>query len=129
MAQVGAAFGADSFDANHAMADVAPLLDSTLTGQGKAGPAAAGIKLGAGVEQQIAAADAVVAAIGPDLLVAAGEGPLGRGLAGDLEGGGLGALGGQQLAPLGFGLMNGVRLAQDGRPVAGWGLAGFRRSN
>jgi hypothetical protein len=57
-----------------------PWLRSTIlvmapgTAWSEAGPAAAGVELGVGVEQLVAAADAVVAAIGPELLVFAGEG-------------------------------------------------------
>ena len=44
-------------------------------------PAAAGVELGAGLEQRLAAADAVVAAVGPVVPVLAGEGALGGGVA------------------------------------------------
>ena len=93
MAQVGATVGAHGFNANHAEADVPVLFNRARDGQGKTGPAAASVKLGAGFEQFRAAADAVVAAVSPVLFVLAGIGPLCGGVTGDLVGHGFGVFG------------------------------------
>src|SRR6266853_4401111 len=76
------AFRAQHFGPDHAVADVTFLVDMALGGGlRKARPAAAGIELGVGFEQRLAAAGADVGA-GPLLvLVFAGERPLGRLLA------------------------------------------------
>src|SRR6185312_7235116 len=59
MAEMAAAFGAEHRGADHAVADVALLVDMALDrGLGEARPAAAGIELGVGFEQHIAAAGA-----------------------------------------------------------------------
>jgi len=87
MAQVCAATGAQRFDPFHAEAGIAPLLDGARHGGlRKARPAAAGVELGARLEQLGAAADAVVAAVLPVLLELARKRALGGGVAGDLVG-------------------------------------------
>src|SRR5690606_18353763 len=90
-----------------AVAAVHDLGDGARHGLPETGPAAPGIELGAGVEQVVAAADAVVTAAGPDLLVPAGERALGMGAAGDVEGTGFGALGRQNGTPFGAALVDG----------------------
>src|ERR1700704_4219101 len=79
MAEMAVALRAQHFGPDHAVADVALLVDVALRrGGGKARPAAAGIELGVGFEQRLAAAGAGVGA-GPLLvLVFAGERPLCR---------------------------------------------------
>src|SRR3954471_10404379 len=79
VAEVSAALCTDRFGTDHAVAHVADLLDGAGDGLRKTRPAAARIELGVGVEQLGAAADAVVAAVGPDAFVLAAEGPLGGG--------------------------------------------------
>src|SRR5947207_14760611 len=82
MPEMAVALRAQHFGPDHAMADVALLVDVALQRRlGKARPAAAGIELGVGFEQRLSAAGAGVGA-GPLLmLVFAGERPLGRLLA------------------------------------------------
>src|ERR1019366_6354933 len=82
MAEMAVALRTKHFGPDHAVAAVAFLLDMALRRRlGKAWPAAAGIELGVGFEQRLAAAGADVGA-GPLLmLVFAGERPLGRLLA------------------------------------------------
>ncbi|MPN07573.1 hypothetical protein SDC9_154844 [bioreactor metagenome] len=106
MAQMGSAVAAHSLGAYHAVAAVHDIGDGAGQGLVKAGPAAAGVKLGMGVEQLVAAADAVIAAIGPELLVFAGERPLGGSVARDLEGRGFGALVLQQGLPFLVGFLD-----------------------
>ena len=90
------------------MAAVHDFGDGAGDGFGKAGPAAARIKLGDRVEQLGAAADAVVAAVSPVGFVLAGEGALGGGMARDLEGHGFGAFFAQHGLPFGICLLDRV---------------------
>src|SRR3981189_470990 len=82
MAEMAVALRAQHLGPDHAVADVAFLVDMALQRRlGKARPAAAGIELGVGFEQRLAAAGAGVGA-GPLLmLVFAGERPFRRLLA------------------------------------------------
>src|SRR6266478_5376249 len=82
MPEMAVALRAQHFGPDHAVADVALLVDVALQRRlGKARPAAAGIELGVGFEQRLSAAGAGVGA-GPLLmLVFAGERALGRLLA------------------------------------------------
>ena len=107
MAQMRAAVAADRLDTRHAVAVVFDVGDGAGYGLIKAGPAATCIKLGVRVKQLGAAANAVVAAIGPELLVLAGVGALSRRMARDLEGGRLGAFVLQQGLPFGIGFLDG----------------------
>src|SRR5450432_2889952 len=78
MAEVAVALRTQHFGADHAMGDVALLVDMVFRcRRGKARPAAAGIELGVGFEQRLAAAGAAVAAAPLLMLVFAGERPLG----------------------------------------------------
>ena len=65
----------------------------------EAGPTATGVELGAGIKQQGIATDAAVVAHGPKVFVAAGECPLGGGMAGDFKGQRFSAFAGQQSSP------------------------------
>src|SRR5207247_205456 len=91
---------AQDFSADHAVADIALLVDMAVHGRrGEARPAAAGIELGVGFEQRLAAAGAGISALAVLVLILAGERPLGRLLAQH------GVLHRRQLlAPLGFAL-------------------------
>src|SRR5712691_11036814 len=82
MPEMAVALRAQHFGPDHAVADVALLVDVALQRRlSKTRPAAAGIELGVGFEQRLSAAGAGVGA-GPLLmLVFAGERPLGRLLA------------------------------------------------
>src|ERR1700733_3161980 len=82
MPEVTIAARAQHFGSDHAVADVALLVDMALRrGRGKARPAAAGIEFGIGFKQRLSAAGAGVNA-GPVLvLVFAGARPFGRFLA------------------------------------------------
>src|SRR5215218_2069701 len=76
------AFRAQHFGPDHAVADVALLVDVALRRRlGKARPATAGIELGVGFEQRLAATGAGVGAGRLLVFVFAGERPLGRLLA------------------------------------------------
>src|SRR5580704_4687479 len=69
VAEMAAALRAQHFGPHHAVADVALLVDMALGGRrGKARPAAAGIELGVGFEQRLAAAGADIGA-GPLLML------------------------------------------------------------
>ena len=82
VAEMAVAFRAQHLGADHAVADVALLVDMAVhRGRGKARPAAAGIELGVGFEQRLAAAGADIGALALLMLVFAGERPLGRLLA------------------------------------------------
>src|SRR6266700_970041 len=82
MPEMAVALRAQHFGPDHAMADVALLVDVALQRRlGKARPAAAGIELGVGFEQRLSAAGAGVAARPLLMLVFARERPLGRLLA------------------------------------------------
>jgi hypothetical protein len=79
MAEMAVAFGAEHFGADHAVADVALLVDMAVDrGRRKTRPAAAGIELGVGFEQGLAAAGAGVGALPLLMLVFAAARPLGR---------------------------------------------------
>src|ERR1043166_9042200 len=76
------AFRAQDLGADHAVADVALLVDMAVHGgRGKARPAAAGIETGVGLEQGLAAAGAGVSTLALLMLIFAGKRPLGRLLA------------------------------------------------
>lgn len=78
MTQVAATAGAHHFRADHAVAVVLDFPDAVLgDALVEAGPAAAGIELGGGVEQLCAAAFAHVGAAVPLRFVFAAEGPFG----------------------------------------------------
>src|SRR3954453_11810947 len=100
MAEMAIALRAQHLGADHAVADVALFVDMALhCGRGKGRPAAAGIELGVGFEQRLAAAGAGVNARAVLMLVFTGKRPLGRFLAQHR------VLHRRQfLAPLGFGL-------------------------
>mmetsp|Transcript_57661 Transcript_57661/g.135726 ORF Transcript_57661/g.135726 Transcript_57661/m.135726 type:complete len:414 (+) Transcript_57661:2529-3770(+) len=107
MAQMAAAVVAAHLHAHHAMAAVDDALDDLAVDRRPvAGPAAAGVELGAGLEQRRAAADATVLARFKVVPVLAGEGAFGGGVAGDLV---LHRV--QLLTPLGVGFLDGVGLA------------------
>src|SRR5206468_5201305 len=79
MAEMATAFGAEHLGADHAVADVPLLVDMALDRRlGEARPAAAGIELGVGLEQHVAATGAGVGAGAIVVLIFAGEGTLGR---------------------------------------------------
>src|SRR5947209_5020694 len=79
VAQMAAAFGAEHLGADHAVADVPLFVDMAVDGGlGEARPAAAGIELGIGLEQHVAAAGAHISAGAVVVLIFAGEGTLGR---------------------------------------------------
>src|SRR5476649_1550126 len=76
--QMRVAFGTDHFGTNHAVAHITDFHYRTAyNGRIKAGPAAAGIKLGAGVEQRFITAHAMIDAIGLGAVVLAGKRPFG----------------------------------------------------
>src|SRR6266478_2782152 len=82
MPEMAVALRAQHFGPDHAVADVALLVDVALQRRlGKTRPAAAGIELGVGFEQRLSAAGAGVGARRLLVLVFAGERPLGRLLA------------------------------------------------
>src|SRR6266478_1948069 len=82
VAEMAVALRAQHLGPEHAVADVALLVDMALDrGCGKARPAAAGIEFGVGFEQGLAAAGTGVGARRLLVLVFAGERPLGRLLA------------------------------------------------
>src|SRR5579864_8287163 len=79
MAEVAGAVRAKHFGADHAVARVRLLVDMVFVGRlGEARPAAAGVELGVGFEQGLAAAGADIAARTMLMLILAGEGALGR---------------------------------------------------
>src|SRR6266480_6498793 len=79
VAEVAVALRAQHFGPDHAVADVALFVDMAVDrGGGKARPAAAGIELGVGFDQGLAAAGAGVGAPPLVMLVFAGERPFGR---------------------------------------------------
>ena len=93
MAQVGAAVTAQCLGADHATRVVFARSDGALgNGLVETGPAATGVKLGAGGKQWLVAADTVVNTVLVMVGVLAGKGPLGRGVARDLYGMGLSTL-------------------------------------
>ena len=97
VAEMAAAAGAGDLDAPHAEAQVLVLLDGFgVGGNHEAGPAAAGVELGAAQKEQRAAAGAVVVAGLVILGERAGEGALGALLAQDVI-----LLGRERGAPLG----------------------------
>src|SRR3954454_17789827 len=102
VAEMAVAFRAQHLGAHHAVADVALLVDmAVIRRPGKTRPAAAGIELGVGLEQRLAAAGASIGALAVLMLVFAGERTLGRLLAQ------YGILHRRQfLAPLGFALLD-----------------------
>ena len=78
VAQVGVAQAAQDFGAVHEEAVVGLGVDVFGgDGRGVAGPAGAGIELGGGAEERVAAADAAVESGGFRLIVGAGEGRVG----------------------------------------------------
>jgi hypothetical protein len=84
---VRAALGADGFYPHHAMRDIAVFLDGVFTGGlGKAGPAAACVKLGFRFKQLMAAAHTCVAALLPMLLKFTRVRALGSSVAGNFKG-------------------------------------------
>ncbi len=100
MAQVSSAARAGNFSAAHAVSRVVMLRHGLrVGGNHEARPAASGVELGAGVEEQRAAAGAVVVAGFVVEFERAGEGPFGALLAQDVI-----LLGRKLRAPLGIGL-------------------------
>src|SRR6516164_4800339 len=82
MAEMAAAFGAQHLGADHAVARIRLLVDMALERRlGEARPAAAGIELGIGLEQHVAAAGANIGAGAALMLILAREGTFGRLLA------------------------------------------------
>src|SRR6266478_2861237 len=107
VAEMAVALRAQHLGPEHAVADVALLVDMALDrGCGKARPAAAGIEFGVGFEQGLAAAGTGVGARRLLVLVFAGERPLGRLLAQHRV-----LCRRQFLAPLGLALFDPVDLA------------------
>src|SRR5437588_12830492 len=96
------ALRAQHLGTDHAVGDVALLVDMAVHGgRGETWPAAAGIELGVGLEQRLAAAGAGIGALAVLVLIFAGEWPLGRLLAQHR------ILHRRQfLAPLGFGFLD-----------------------
>ena len=87
MAQMRLALRANSLHAAHAVARVDDLFDRIFFCRlVKTRPTATGIKFGAGIKKQFAAAHAVVLAILPMLLIASAKGPLGGRVSGDFKG-------------------------------------------
>src|SRR5947209_15663550 len=77
VAEMAVAFRAEHLGADHAVADVALLVDMGLRRRrGKARPAASGIEFGVGFEQGLPAAGADIGALALLMLVFAGERPL-----------------------------------------------------
>src|SRR6185369_2988119 len=82
VAEMAVAFRAQYLGADHAVADIALLVDMAVHGgRGEARPAAAGIELGIRFEQRLAAAGAGIGARAVLVLILAGKRPLGRLLA------------------------------------------------
>src|SRR5690349_18938966 len=82
MAEMAVALRAQHLGADHAVGDVALLVDMAIDGRRrKARPAAAGIELGVGLEQGLAAAGTGIGALAMLVLILAGERPFGRLLA------------------------------------------------
>src|SRR5919198_1729769 len=82
VAEMAVAFRAQHFGADHAVAEVALFVDMAVhCRRRKARPAAAGVELGVGFEQRLAAAGADVRALAVLVLIFAREGTLGRLLA------------------------------------------------
>src|SRR5688500_2772018 len=109
VAQVPFAARADHFGADHAVRQVAMLLDRAVLGAGEARPARPAVELGVAFEQRLAATGADVLAGSLVSLVLAGEGPLGAAPAQDVR------LRRRQLrAPLGIGQVH--LLGHAGRP-------------
>src|SRR4051812_7763156 len=80
--EMAAAFGAQHLGADHSVAGIPLLVDMALCGGlGEARPAAAGLELGVGGEQHVAATGADICAGAVVVLILAGEGTLGRLLA------------------------------------------------
>src|SRR5438128_5272654 len=78
VAEMAVAFRAQHLGADHAVADIVLLVDMALCRRlRKARPAAAGVELGVGFEQGLAAAGAGIGALAVVMLVFAGEGPFG----------------------------------------------------
>src|SRR5215217_9418550 len=76
------AFRTQHLGADHAVGDIALLVDMAVHGgRRKTRPAAAGVELGIGFEQRLAAPGAGVGALALLVLIFAGERPLGRLLA------------------------------------------------
>ena len=100
MAQMRTAVGTNRLCSHHAVGAIDSLFNrprqSALV---EAGPTATGVELGAGIKQQGIATDAAVVALGPMVFVAAGESPLGGGMAGDFKGQRFSAFAGQQGSP------------------------------
>src|SRR5260221_9359477 len=82
VAEMAAAFRAQYLGADHAVGDVALLVDMAVhRGRGKTRPAAAGIEFCVGFEQRLAAAGTGVGALAVLMLILPGERTLGRLLA------------------------------------------------
>src|SRR5437588_11203173 len=82
VAEMAVALRTQHLGADHAVGHVALLVDMAVDGRRrKTRPAAAGIELGVGLEQRLAAAGARIGALAVLVLILAGERPLGRLLA------------------------------------------------
>src|SRR6267154_661601 len=102
MAEVGVAVLADDLRALHEEAVVGAQLDVLEVGRlGEAGPAGAGVELGAGGEKLGATADTDIHAVGLLVYVWSREGSRGAGIAGHVV-----LLGRQLVAPLSVGLLD-----------------------
>ena len=100
MAQMRTAVSTNRLSSHHAVGAVDSLFNRTRqSALVEAGPTATGVELGAGIKQQGIATDAAVVALGPMVFVAAGESPLGGGMAGDFKSQRFSAFAGQQSSP------------------------------
>lgn len=104
MAQMGAAVLAGDFDAAHAVAGVfLPVKAVGIERVPETRPTAAGVEFLIGREQWMAAADAVIDAVGRAIGIFTGEGRLRAFFAADME-----LFGGQLLPPALFGVVFGA---------------------
>src|SRR5205807_7515955 len=125
VAQVGAAGAADHLGADHAVGAIGALVHVLgVDWLVEAGPAGAGLELGLGVEERLAAADAAVRAIVVAVPVLAREGSLGARPARDLV-----LLVGQLLTPLLIGLVHlGVHISKSQRTALRYARRPCRRT-
>lgn len=102
MAQMGFAHGTHGFGTQHTVGAVNPFFDGGwVRSLVKAGPAAARVKFGAGVEQPGITANALVGTFRPMRFITARIGALGGGMSGHFISNGFGIFGCQMRTPIG----------------------------
>jgi len=102
MAQMGFAHGTHGFGTQHTVGAVNPFFDGGwVRSLVKAGPAAARVKFGAGVEQPGITANALVGTFRPMRFITARIGALGGGMSGHFISNGFGIFGCQMRTPFG----------------------------